>query len=309
MPHHVLHGYVVASDVPLDEPAIDGNGDAQIRVHRHTTELPTRPPDPGAIVADLTQRGRDIYVAVDSPDGTVVSFPELAQFLIEPDLETIHCHAPPEADEQLLALLIKGTVMSIVLGLKGLTVLHASGVERGGQAILFAGLTGMGKSTCAALACASGARLVADDAVVLERGETLMVRRGGTHLRLRPQAVSIVDQFEAPPTTWPTVDGRIAVAPTLSGDRLPLAAVVIPRPSADHPDLVVARRRPSAALPMLSAFLRVPGWRRPAIRRTHFLDLAAMLDRVSVFDAFIPWGPPFRVEPISRLLATVVGQE
>ncbi len=60
-------------------------------------------------------------------------------------------------------------VLPRLLAGAGKTVLHASAVEIDGVAIVFAGESGSGKSTLAASFCSAGARLLSDDAVLLDR--------------------------------------------------------------------------------------------------------------------------------------------
>ncbi|MDQ7993990.1 MAG: hypothetical protein AAGC63_16635, partial [Propionicimonas sp.] len=50
-------------------------------------------------------------------------------------------------------VLATGTLLSIVLQLRGDCVLHASAVERDGRALAFVGQSGRGKSTMATLMC------------------------------------------------------------------------------------------------------------------------------------------------------------
>jgi hypothetical protein len=60
-----------------------------------------------------------------------------------------------------------GPVLGLVLRLRGITCLHASAIDLGGQAIAISGAPGSGKSTTAAIFATSGYRVLSDDVVAL----------------------------------------------------------------------------------------------------------------------------------------------
>lgn len=62
-------------------------------------------------------------------------------------------------------------VLGYLAGLRGLTCLHASVAARDGEAVVFAGPSGVGKSTALARRLDEGWRLLADDVAVLRRGD------------------------------------------------------------------------------------------------------------------------------------------
>ena len=157
-----LHGLEIRSEIQLPEPrtAVD-SPDLEI-LREPSTSIPDESP-PGTPVADFEIHSRQWYVATAGDDGFIIRFPGIADFLIDAELSTIRCRPDPKTEEGLLPLLSSGTVLSFLLSLRGECVLHASAVEEGGRAIAVAGVSGAGKSTCAALLCASGARLVTDD--------------------------------------------------------------------------------------------------------------------------------------------------
>lgn len=303
--NYYLHGLGLHSDIQLDEPtAPDQTPDLSARLGPDR-EVPSQNPA-GELVAELVFRGKRWYTVTETRDALLVRFPGLADFVLANDFSTIDCHPDPDTDPRALSVLLTGTVISVYLGLRGSCVLHASAVELGGRAVVFTGLSNMGKSTCAALACATGALLVTDDVLVADPTGQPHCLRGASHLRVRQQASSIVEAFEVSPKTWETVDGRLAIAPPRSRDQLPIAAIVIPRPSRESTRLVLERRRSSLAVRDLLSFLRIPGWKRHDIVSRQFRQVATLADRVPVYEALIPWGPPFSVEPIRELLDRVV---
>ena len=87
-------------------------------------------------------------------------------------------HADPDADDGVPSLFLGGALAAAV-ALRGACVLHASAVQTENLVIAFVGSSGMGKTTVAALCCASGARLVTDDVlrVTAEQGRAWCFQR------------------------------------------------------------------------------------------------------------------------------------
>jgi hypothetical protein len=86
---------------------------------------------------------------------------------------------------------------------------------------------------------------------------------------------------------------------------LPLAACVVPLPSREHDRVQVRRVAGGRALMLLSRFPRILGWRQPTTLAREFEQLADLVGRVRVFEARIPWGPPFAPDLAADLLAGV----
>ncbi len=83
----------------------------------------------------------------------------------------------------------------------GRHVLHGSSVSLGGQAVLFLGASGAGKSTMAAAMIAAGAELVTDDAAPLVVGAdgTILVVPSQTNLRLHEHSAQVLGEVELGP--------------------------------------------------------------------------------------------------------------
>jgi hypothetical protein len=94
----------------------------------------------------------------------------------------------PETGEDFLRLLILGAAMGVLLHQRGFLVLHASAVEVHGQAVVFIGNKGGGKSTLAATLQRRGHDLIADDVVAID------FRQAG-----RPQVLPAFPQLKL----WP----------------------------------------------------------------------------------------------------------
>lgn len=91
-----------------------------------------------------------------------------ADFLARLDSVDVEARPVPGTSEEAVRHLYLDHVLPRLLAGAGRTVLHASAVEVDGVAIVFAGESGSGKSTLAASFCAAGARLLSDDAVLLD---------------------------------------------------------------------------------------------------------------------------------------------
>jgi hypothetical protein len=99
-------------------------------------------------------------------DAAIFDFPGAGRVLIRGGREVM-VEKAPGADMALLRLYLFGSVMGMICHQRGLLALHASAVAIGGRAVAFTGQSGAGKSTLAAHCLAAGARLVADDLLVL----------------------------------------------------------------------------------------------------------------------------------------------
>lgn len=100
--------------------------------------------------------------------GYLLRFPELADFLVSRDGQTVHGWPVPGVSDQSVQHLYLNQVLPLVLGRQGKLVFHASAVEIGDSAIAFMGDSGRGKSTLAASFATNGSRFLTDDGLVVE---------------------------------------------------------------------------------------------------------------------------------------------
>jgi len=96
-------------------------------------------------------------------------------------------------EERLLRLPLLGTLLAVLLHQRGSLVLHASAVAIEGEAIIFVGNKGYGKSTMAATLYGRGHQLLSDDVVALSMEDSgrSMVLPGFPQLKLYPEAVTV----------------------------------------------------------------------------------------------------------------------
>ena len=106
----------------------------------------------------------------------------------------------PGVDPALIRVLLAGRMMAFLLRQRGWLPLHASGVLIGGQAVLFLGASGAGKSTAAAAFHARGHQVITDDVapVRVNGGGECILSPAGPTLRLRDDSRSVFGGTEPP---------------------------------------------------------------------------------------------------------------
>jgi hypothetical protein len=121
--------------------------------------------------------------------------------------------------------------------------------------------------------------------------------------RLRPAAVPLKELFSVPGAIRTTSDGRSAMSlPGWTTGPVALDAMVVPLPSRGQAELTLTSVNPAHALILLTNFPRLPGWVDTAVIANQFNRLADLVERVPVYTAVVPWGPPFATETGTQLL-------
>ncbi len=268
------------------------------------SELP-----PGDVVVERRHRGRLWFAASRTGDGYVCRLPGMADFLLNASLDEVVCVPDPGQKTDMVPLLLSGVVTAFVLSILGRCVLHASGVVGHGEVLAFAGPTGTGKSTLAALFCASGALLVADDllpvqALRCERRAVCTPTAG--EVRLRPRAASLAELFPAGVARSVAADGRLTVAPVRApGPALPLGAIVLPVLRRDQTEVAVRGLAPGEAMWHLARCLRIVGWTDKTVLSRQFDQLAALVTSVPVMEVDLPWRAPPHPGLVLQMLAAL----
>lgn len=85
-----------------------------------------------------------------------------------------------------------GMNLQMALGARGYLLLHASGVERDGRAVLMTGISGAGKSTLAALLMARGWRLMGDEFILIDPA-TGMAHAFPRLISLKNEAIGVAE--------------------------------------------------------------------------------------------------------------------
>ena len=305
-------GIRVSSEIALSAPRSPkgdpSDVDAAIVLGENRTPPFERPSDD--VVAELIVDGFPWYTFCRVDGGYVGRLPGIADFVISADLKRVVCHPVTDGRMHVLPIVIPGTVTAFLLAMSGRCVLHGSAVDLGGRAMAFVGASGQGKSTMAALFCAAGAALVTDDVLPLEfepseeGADSVYCLRSGSEIRLREKSASLVGRFGADVAVRHTADERRGLAPLATGhDRLPLAAIVLPRPSHDQIEVDGRSLTAGEASMWLARYQRIEGWRGRDDLRRQFVEVGRIVESVSVFEVSVPWGPPFAIELPEMVLA------
>jgi hypothetical protein len=287
-PTQLLHGLRLSGDVAVPRAAhADGPADFEVRLS--SPEAPPEEPPKGEVVAALRGPGAG-YAAALRDETLTVRFFETAEFEVDLAGGTIAARPAPGRGEAMVPVLLAGNVLALVLGLRGACVLHASAVELGGSCVAFAGGSGAGKSTAAALLCSAGGALVSDDAARVEaEGDEFSVHRGPHELRLRPQAAALAERVDG--ARRATGDERVGVeARAAAEDTTPLGAIVFPRWPRGESAVAVSRLRPREALEALLRCPRVIGWQAQGPIRAHFRISSQIAETVPAFSLELPHG-------------------
>jgi hypothetical protein len=289
---YVQCGVLLRSELVLHLPIAHGD-DFDVDVRWGADVHDTAEPLAGDDIVSYDLDDARWYSATATDSGYRMRFHRCGEFEISADLNRVVVHGDPTGRIELLPILMAGTVSAFLLALRGHTVLHASAVSIGGQALAFVGPSGRGKSTLAALMCLAGADLVTDDVLVVESGDDVVCLGGATELRLRAAAAPLATGSPGTATRT-TADERLALtAGRVLTDPVPLRAIVIPAPSRTAARVEHRTIDPSTALFTLLSIPRVYGWREPEVLRRDFETLSALVNKVPVLEAVVPWGPPF----------------
>ena len=319
--HYRIHGLLVESDIPFNALAVDGEGrrweansksdsangaipDYRI-IEGEARDCPLSPP-PGRILGELREQGFGYWAAETrrDPPRWTLRYAGICDVTLDCAAHEITVHPAPEADRGLIPVFLEGSVLAHAATAEGLLVLHASAVEVEGRALAIVGHPGAGKSTLAALLCAAGARLVADDALRVDATASGTVCfPGALGLRLRPAAAGVRAELRGA-AAEETADGRTAVLPARAADApLDLAGVLVPELSRGAARLDVRRLDAMEALRELLSYPRLIMWRAREPIAQLFDLTAGVATELPVYRARLPWGPPFEPRLAERLLA------
>jgi hypothetical protein len=318
--YYRIHGLLVESEIPFNALAVDGEGggwgagpesgsaDRAIPDYRviegDARDCPQSPP-PGRILGELREQGFGYWAAETrrEPPRWTLRYAGICDVTLDCGARTITVHRAPEADRGLIPVFLEGSVLAHTATAEGLLILHASAVEVEGRGLAIVGQPGAGKSTLAALLCAAGARLVADDALRVDAtGAGTVCFPGALGLRLRPAAVGLRAELRGA-AVEETADGRTAVLPSPPADApLALAAVLIPELSRRAARLNVRRLGAMQGLQELLRYPRLIMWRAREPIAQLFDLTARVAAELPVYRATLPWGPPFQPRLADRLL-------
>jgi hypothetical protein len=132
--------------------------------------LPTPPTDPVDVDVSTVPEaypGLEMLQPVQIvPEGVVYRLYPVGVVFVRQDHEIV-LQTIPESDPAQVSDLIVNHAMALILHQRGQFVLHASAVAVDGGAVAFAGASGLGKSTTAAVFDQQGYRMLSDDIVAI----------------------------------------------------------------------------------------------------------------------------------------------
>lgn len=137
----------------------------------------------------------------------------------------------PSTEVETLGAFVVAQALPVLLGQRGLLVLHGSAVKLARRAVVFVGARSTGKSTLAAAFVERGRRVIADDvsAVVVD-GEGASVAAGPPALKLWPDTLA---HFGSDPErldrVYPTVEKRLRPVGPGGSEPIPLDRVYLLR--------------------------------------------------------------------------------
>ncbi|HXB63872.1 MAG TPA: hypothetical protein VNV42_03240 [Solirubrobacteraceae bacterium] len=191
---HTAFGLALELDPEISAPGLTPaapqgtNAMPPTRVLLDSTELRRR----WAAIASEPARVREVDFGDTSirtidfaePAGYLLWNRDHGRVLISPDGRELLCEPDPTNAEW--AAIVVAQALPLAATLRGLEVLHASGVVLDGRAVLITGAAGAGKSSLAAALLRAGGLLLSDDAVALRLCDgTLLAYPGSLALQLR----------------------------------------------------------------------------------------------------------------------------
>lgn len=293
-----LHGMRVRSELPLDAPAPSTPGDPDVELRLAADAPFPAEPEAGELISHLETAAGPVTAWLTRA-GLLIRFGDAFAYTLTPDGRRLDAYVG-DGDPRLTGTLAAGTVLSFVLGVRGIPVLHASAVAVGDRTIAVAGASGAGKTTLATLLCLAGGSIVSDDVLRVELVDGRVVCWSGTTtLRLRPWVADLAEGFGGE-TVTATADGRTAVAPRAIEGPRPLDALLV----LERSDVfAIERMRARDALVALLSHPRFAGWKSSEPMRGAFGALASLAGVLPVHRARIPPGPPFPPDLVERILA------
>ncbi len=300
-------GLSLEVDPRIDIPGVsraDAPGDPALAHPVQATPFPAiQPPtrvllDPGELrrrwspverTSELVRELRDgdavlLDVQLAPAVGYLLHAPGFARILVTSDGTELLCDPESEPERAEWSTLLPAQALPLAATLRGLEVLHASGVvlgdaapgsAPGSGAVLFAGPQGAGKSSLAAALLHRGAALLSDDTVALESREDSLIAHPGTsslHLRANEhRRLSSRERAVLGPTA--TVLGKQRYATTAAASPAPFGALFMLERSRRGPPVEWIEAVDPFALLASTFNLSV----RTPERLTRHLDLAAAL--------------------------------
>jgi hypothetical protein len=192
------------------------------------------PPQAGRVLRSWSARPDHPFAARlhEAGEGTALWTSDAGWFAIDPAVPAIA--VTPDVDPLRRELRLFGIPAAMCALARGDSTIHASAVEIDGQAVLFAGPGGHGKTTLAGAFAQAGHRLLSEDAARCHAGPTPTMAPGPAIIRLR---ADVADGLSIPAARGLDIEGDrqpfvIDADARGSGAPVPIRAIVLLRPEA-----------------------------------------------------------------------------
>ncbi|HYC59559.1 MAG TPA: hypothetical protein VEK79_08330 [Thermoanaerobaculia bacterium] len=276
--HYTLHRRLLASDCELSgvQPAEAGDADLTLRLRTRATAPSATP-----WYRTETTHADDAIVIDRTVDGALVMrFADATSFLIDARGSMIELlTTPPHYTDADLAAYALGPVLAVALHARGAVLLHAASVVMRDKAVLFAGTSGAGKSTTAAILHRHGYEVLSDD--LTEIDDALHALPSLAAIRLWPDIVEALHgSVDAFPDRAPSWDKKL-VRVNAASEARPLAAILFLDARADAARL--QRLEPRGGWQRLIANVFTAKLPDPEMTRKMFDVTSALVDRVPLF--------------------------
>ncbi|HKV99611.1 MAG TPA: hypothetical protein VJN96_07300 [Vicinamibacterales bacterium] len=174
--HYRVYGLTLRTPLSLPIPA------APVSTHADLLLRPAR----AAEFPSSARRPRSWFRYRALPDGAAhLEWRGLFEFLVSPDGGTVRYRRLARASDRSLGTYLLGHVLSFSLVARGAEPLHGTAVTVGGEAVVFLGECGDGKSTLGAAMIRRGAKMLSDDLIAIHRrGRSCLVQPGPARLKL-----------------------------------------------------------------------------------------------------------------------------
>jgi hypothetical protein len=280
--HYTLHQRLLATDseLPLLAPAAAGHPQLTLRL-RTRSEIPAATP---WYRTDADAGDESVAIDVTSDGDLLVRFPDATSFRIARDGRAMELIAAPAAyTRDDVAAYALGPVLGIALHLQGAVLLHAASVVLHDKAVLFAGSSGIGKSTTAAIFHHHGYEVLSDD--VTEVGDAFDALPSIAAVRLWPDVLeTLYGSAAAFPDRAPSWDKKVVRIEAARRAR-PIAAILLLERASETPRL--ERLAPKDGWLRLIANAYTARLPDPSMSRKIFEVTSALADRVPMF-SFTP---------------------
>jgi hypothetical protein len=281
-----LYGFEVESELPLRRLNRASGERGTLRVEVAGEPLAVPAGEPVSVLED--EAGMRWYSSYEAGDECMLVLPPSGSFLLEPGAGRVVVDGG--GDAELLEHRIASSAICTLLSMSGDLVLHASGVESAGEAVLLCGPTHRGKSSLVRALGESGHRVIGEDGICVSLdGAAPTAFPGARGIRIR--------------------QGKDGAGPDLVPDPGPgeppavrLAALVLLRERGGTLD--IEPLEPARALALLTPNLVHSGSRR-AIGAA-FSQLAQALCAVPAFAASLPDDFGALPDAAARMLDAVV---